>query len=161
MYEYFRNFIYDNPEFELGTGRSIFDHYIDTIPPIYEYGIQLTNALLLRIKDLAESHNSRFFVFMVKEPLQLFSTAITICYKDREYTLSFASYCNRLERAFDGTEYHFIDGLPADYQDKIDSHLSDKANRYVMRRVAELIAERLKETIPMESHMVEQATEAR
>ncbi|MFA5238558.1 MAG: hypothetical protein WC476_02450 [Phycisphaerae bacterium] len=161
MYEYYRNFIYDNPKFELGTGRSIFDHYIEPIPPIYEYGIQLTNTLLLRVRDLAESHNSRFFVFMVKLPVEPFSTPITICYKDREYKLSLASFYNRLERTFNGTEYHFIDDLPADYQDKNDSHLSDVGNRYVMKKVAELIAEQLSETIAPESHMVEHATEAR
>jgi hypothetical protein len=161
MYEYFRHFIYDNPKYELGTGRSMFHNYIVPIPPICEYGIRLTNALLLQIKDLAESHNAGFFVFMEKEPIEPFSDPVTICYKNREYTLSLANYYRFHERTFEGIEHHFIDGLPADYKDKIDGHLSDEANRYVMRRVAELIAERLRGTVPVESRLIDHVSEAR
>ena len=143
MYEYYRNFIYDNPNYELGTGRSMFHNYIEPVPPICEYGIRLTNALLLRIKDLAQSHNSGFFVFMDKKPIEPFSEPIKICYKENEYRLSLANYYRLHERTFEGVEHHFIDSLPADYRDKIDGHLSDEANRYVMRKVAELITDRL------------------
>lgn len=148
MYEYYRHFIYDNPKYELGTGRSTFHNYIDPSPPICEYGIQLTNILLLRIMDLAKSHNAGFFIFTEKRPIQLFAEPITICYKDREYTLSLAKYYENYERAFAGIEHFIIDDLPADYQDKIDGHLSDEANRYVMKSVAELIFERLRISNP-------------
>jgi hypothetical protein len=141
MYNYFRNFIYDNPEYELGTGRSMFDHYIVPVPPLYEYGIRLTNALLVRVNDLAKSYKSGFFVFVVKEPIQPFQEPVTICYKDKEYTLSLANSIKVYEEAFDGIEHHFIDGLPANYKDNIDGHLSDEANKYVMKRAAELIVE--------------------
>ena len=144
MYEYYRHFIYDNPRFELGTGRSMFHNYIDPLHPICDYGVRLTNALLLQIRELAKSYNSRFFVFREKPPIQPFSEPITICHKGKEYTLSLANYNKVHERTFNGIENFLIKGLPEDYQDKIDGHLSDKANRYVMRRVAEIIAEGLR-----------------
>jgi hypothetical protein len=150
MYEYYRHFIYDVPEYELGTGRSMFHNYIDPTPPICEYGIQLTNALLLRIRDLAKSHNSGFFIFTTEPPLtvQCFAEPITICYKDREYTLSLAKNYENYKRTFEGIEHLQIDVLPSDYRDKVDGHLSDEANRYVMRKVAELIFERLRKPSP-------------
>jgi hypothetical protein len=144
MYEYFRHFIYDNPEYALGTGRSMFHNYIAPTPSICEYGIQLTHILLLRIRDLAKSHNAGFFIFTEKRPIQPFTEPVKICYKDREYTLSLDNYYANFERTFEGIEHFIIDGLPEDYQDRIDGHLSDEANRYVMRKVAALIFERLK-----------------
>lgn len=115
--------------------------YAQPRPSWLAYQKSLTNRILNKINDLAESRGSRFIVFYVdtqsdtstfpKEPI-CSSTYGEVTYSKKNFDLL-------LEETLDGVLNYTID-LPMDnFKDSFDGHLNDLANEYVMKEVSKLI----------------------
>lgn len=139
MRSYYRFFIYSNPEYELGTGKSMFKLYLSPRPPLIEYGCTLMNRILLKLKETAAQHGTDIVLFRVQEPYILFEEPIEICYKEKRLTLSYERYLKNYAEAANGLDLITIDGLPGEFRDLYDGHLSDESNQIVMDRLAEWI----------------------
>mgnify|MGYP005633306851 CR=1 FL=1 len=142
-YEQYYHDLYINPKTEIGSGNNMFSYYREHRPPMLDYGVKITNNLLNKINDLVKSHNARFLVFTFIPPKQAFENEpLSFCYKGAEYTYNLQNFNNMLEETFNGVVAYTVEGLPWDYKDDFDGHLSDKANQYVMKKVVEFMVTR-------------------
>jgi|TARA_B110000261_G_C13073067_1_gene353006 hypothetical protein len=116
--------------------------FADPRPNWLDYEKNLTRELLLKIKELAESRGSRFFIFHVNYPGQNFNLPMkTICSKEfGEVTYSLENLYKLLDDTFQGIEHYYFE-IPtgSDFMDDFDGHLNDKFNKYIMKKVASLI----------------------
>ena len=48
-----------------------------------------------------------------------------------------------IDETLQGIEHLYVDGLPVVHKDTFDGHLNNRANRHIMKKVAEFIAKEL------------------
>ena len=144
-YTYFHEMIYgEKGGLRLGTEAGIFGKYSNPRPNWLEYQKKLTQVLLKKIKTLVESHNSKFLVLYPKVPDKLFSSPVTFC-DDNRGEISYDEFFlqDLIDETLQGIEHLYVDGLPVVHKDTFDGHFNDRANRHIMKKVAEFIAKEL------------------
>ena len=111
-----------------------------------EEGEILTNKLLLKIQELTNEHQASLHIMFVLYPEHYKSfkddKVYRYCFKNREFIYSNEAFDHKLNRIFKDIKNIFIINLGnfnlRNY-DLFDSHLTDEANNFVMKKLSEYI----------------------
>jgi hypothetical protein len=110
-----------------------------------EYGYELTRKLFSKIKNLAETHNGRFFIVKEERPWELRNTGMEKAFflKGKYYIVSMSQYIDNMKEIFKGFEHYRIPFSMDDVTVKgRDEHLSHEAIDELMREISIIVSKK-------------------
>ena len=127
------------------TEKTHYSTYLVPESPRLTYSAALTRALLLRIRDVSEANDARFFILIAERSLPIPDSPTMFEVKGKGYWLSSAARRALIARIMEGLPTIRVTGTPPDaIVSKTDGHWNTEGNEYVMRSLGRRLGNELR-----------------